>query len=61
MDIELMNRTVMKSQSPIAMCTGYKAKSLIMKKTDFEQLRKLSHNDPVKFNAVMMQLEERFK
>jgi hypothetical protein len=61
MDIELMNGTMMKEQSPIAMCTGYKAKSLIMKKGDFEQLRQLSHSDPVKFGTVILQLEGRFK
>lgn len=62
MNIVLDNVTgVIHDKSPIAMCTGYKAKSLIMKKGDFEQLRLLSHSDPVKFDAVMMQLEGRFK
>jgi len=47
--------------SPINMCTGYKAKYLAMQKGDFENLRQLSHQSPVEFNKVMMQLEGRFK
>ena len=61
MDIELMNGTVMKEQSPVAMCTGYKAKSLTMKKGDFEELRILARSNPDGFKAVMLQLEGRFK
>ena len=61
MNIVLPDDEVLYNKSPIAMCTGYKAKSLIMKEGDFEELRLLAYCDPKKFNAVMLQLEGRFK
>lgn len=47
--------------SPIAMCTGYKAKSLVMKKGDFKKLHDLAKTNSEQFNIVMSQLEARFK
>lgn len=61
MNIVLANGTLLSNKSPVSMCTGYKAKSLVMKKGDFEELRQLSHTDPVKFGTVMLQLEGRFR
>jgi len=60
MNIILKDGTVLKGKSPITMCTGYKAKSLIMQKGDFENLRRFSQAYPEQFNAIMLQLEGRF-
>lgn len=60
MNIVLADGSLMLDKSPVAMCTGYKAKSLVMEKGDFEELRKLAYSSPMQFNAVMQQLEGRF-
>ena len=61
MNIVFIGGKISKDVSPIAMCTGYRACSLIMKKGDFEQLRLLAYNNPTRFNTTMKQLEGRFR
>lgn len=61
MDIALKDGGRLQNQSPISMCTGYKANFLVMRKEDIEALRSLSYRDPKQFNSVMIQLEGRFK
>ena len=60
MNIVFPDGSMMFDKSPISMCTGYKAKSLIMQKGDFKQLYELAYHNPNQFNAVMLQLEGRF-
>ena len=61
MDIVLPTNLLIEDKSPISACTGYKAKSLIMKKDDIKELRLLALRDFRRFNTVMAQLEGRFK
>lgn len=60
MNIVLEDGEGLHNKSPVTWCTGYKAKSIVMCKGDFEELRQLAYNDPAKFNAVMLQLDNRF-
>ena len=61
MNIVLSDGEVMKDKHPVTMCTGYKAKSIIMEKGDFKSLHNLLHSNPNQLGAVLLQLENRFK
>ena len=57
----LFNGKIVLNQSPITMCVGYRAKAIVMQKGDFASLLALASRDTAHFNALMVQLESRFR
>jgi len=61
MIVTMLDGRRFENRHPYHFCTGYKAASIEMQRGDFESLRKLAYEDPVNFNAVMLQLNNRFQ
>lgn len=53
------NDVIETSVDPISMCTGYRAKNLVMEAGDFERLAELVRINPEGAVAVLLQLDAR--
>ena len=61
MKVTTNNKVLFDKVSPVSMCTGSIADKIDMQPGDFKRLLDLSKRDMAKFNAVIGQLENRFK
>lgn len=60
MIVKIEGLELIRGASPVSFCTGYVANSIEMEAGDFDALRKLALRNLEQFNAVMLQLENRF-